>query len=108
MADTLLALVQQGHKTATCWAAAHGQRAVVGLQAIIIDSAGRPGARIEITALEQRPFLEVDADHAHAEGSGDRSLAFWRTYHEAWFRRAGVFRLAMPVWCARFRLLEIY
>lgn len=108
MADTLLALVKSGTKTATCWAGAHGQRAYVGLQAVIIDSKGRPGAAIEITALESVPFLEVSAAHAHAEGAGDQSLAFWRAYHEAWFRRAGVFRRAMPVWCASFRVVEIF
>lgn len=108
MADTLLALVKSGTKTATCWAGAHGQRGYVGLQVIITDSAGRPGAAIEITALESIPFHQVPADHAHAEGAGDQSLAFWRTYHEAWFRRAGVFRCDMPVWCARFRLVEVF
>jgi uncharacterized protein YhfF len=107
MADELLALVRSGHKTATCWAAAHGQRAVVGMEAMITDSAGRAGARIEITALDCVPYLEVGAEHAHAEGSGDQSLGFWREYHEAWFRRAGVFRQGMDVWCARFRVLEL-
>lgn len=108
MADSLLALVRSGTKTATCWAGAHGQRATIGLQAVITDSSGRPGAAIEIIALESIPFLQVSAEHAHAEGAGDQSLAFWRAYHEAWFRRAGVFRQQMPVWCARFRVLELY
>ncbi|WP_416907248.1 MAG: ASCH domain-containing protein [Polymorphobacter sp.] len=107
MADELLALVRAGTKTATCWAAVHGQRAAVGMQAVITDSRGRPGAQIEITALECVPFLEVGAAHAHDEGAGDQSLAFWRAYHEAWFRRAGVFRRDMGVWCARFRVVAL-
>ena len=33
-------------------------------------------------------YLEVDAKHAYLEGEGDRSLAYWRTVHHAFFVKA--------------------
>ena len=30
-------------------------------------------------------YLDVDAKHAYLEGEGDRSLAYWRNVHHAFF-----------------------
>ena len=34
-----------------------------------------------------RPFQEVSAEQAYREGEGDRSLAYWREVHKAFFSR---------------------
>ncbi len=34
-----------------------------------------------------KPFNKVDAQFAHDEGEGDRSLAFWRDAHRIFFTR---------------------
>ena len=56
------------------------------------------------------PFCEVDAAHAFREGEGDKSLAFWRQAHEAFFsqelRQAGLaFGSGMKVVCEEFRVV---
>lgn len=86
-ADSLLALVLAGTKTATASAAATYEEQGVAVPSpgdlsIILDGHGRPRALIATTAVEVRPFDEVDAEHAAAEGEGDLSLAHWRTVHE--------------------------
>ena len=76
-------------------------------KAIVLNGEGRECAIIETTALTERRFDEIDADWAMAEGEGDRTLDSWRAGHEAFFTREGVFRDTMPLWCERFRLVEI-
>ena len=55
-------------------------------------------------------FGDVDENFAHAEGEGERSLAWWRTAHTAFFRRI-VARLGgrlderSVVVCERFRVV---
>jgi len=48
----------------------------------------------------------VDAAFAHDEGEGDRSLAFWRSAHRAYFTRLGQFAEDMPLCCERFRVVQ--
>ena len=107
LADELLALVLDGRKTATCWAAVHGERGtVVGKPYVILDGAGRPRVILETTELTQRRFDEVDAAFAHDEGEDDRTLASWRRGHEAFFTRENTFAPDMPLYCERFRIVE--
>ena len=107
LANELLALVLDGRKTATCWAAVHGERGtVVGKPYVILDGAGRPRVILETTELTQRRFDEVDAAFAHDEGEDDRTLASWRRGHEAFFTRENTFAPDMPLYCARFRIVE--
>lgn len=81
----------------------------VGTLSIILDGAGRPRALIVTTRVEVRPFAEVDEEHAHLEGRGDRGLAQWREEHERFFTEhasAGhTFTPEMPVVLERFRVL---
>jgi uncharacterized protein YhfF len=115
MADTLLALVLDGIKTATSSAAeiyalVDEPRPVGGLVSIVLDGAGMPQALIRTTSVDEVPFAEVSAEFAAAEGEGDRSLEHWRTEHEAYWRRTlpdlGLeFRPGLPVLCERFELL---
>jgi hypothetical protein len=49
----------------------------------------------------------VDAAFAFDEGEDDRTLTSWRSGHERYFRRLGVFAPDMPLICERFRLVEL-
>ena len=113
-ADELLELVLAGVKVGTAsslwdYEETGDPLPVVGELSIILDGAGAPRAVIQTTALEVMPFDRVDADHAFAEGEGDRTLAHWREVHERYWRTHSEsprgFAPDMPVLCERFRLL---
>lgn len=114
VADELLALVLAGTKTATAsslwdYEATGDQVPQAGEFSVVLDGAGEPRAVIETLAARIRPFGEVDAEHAYAEGEGDRSLAYWREVHERFWRNHSEnprgFEPDMPVVCERFRLV---
>lgn len=89
-ADSLLALVLAGTKTATASAAAPYAARGIALPApgdlsIILDGAGRPRALIVTTEIDVVPYREAGEEHAAAEGEGDRTLAHWRRVHEPFF-----------------------
>lgn len=113
-ADALLALVLDGTKTATSGAlwdyeAEDEEIPQAGDLAILTDGAGHPRALITVTDVEVVPFDQVSAEHADAEGEGDRSLAHWREVHERFFTEFAShergFAPDMPVVCERFRVL---
>lgn len=117
-ADALLALVLDGTKTATA-SARSSYDAPAGTEAgeplpepgtlgIVLDGAGRPRALVVTTQVQVVAFDRVDADHADAEGEGDRSLAHWREVHERFFAEhaPGGFRADMPVVLERFDVLH--
>ena len=106
-ADALLALVLAGKKTATCWAARHGELTHVGRRVILLDSTGRARSILETISLGRRRFCDVDDDWARAEGEGDLSLSYWRQTHRTFFEREGYFTEEMDLWCERFRIVEI-
>ena len=111
-ADELLALVLDGHKTATASAlrdydAEQGALPAAGALGVVLDGAGHPRALIETTEVTVVPFDQVPAEHAEAEGEGDLSLADWRARHEAFFGADGAeFAPDMPVVLERFRVLH--
>ena len=105
-ADALLALVLDGRKTATCWAARHGGLSHVGKRMVLVDSRERPRAVVETVSLERRRFCDIDAAWAREEGEGDLSLDHWRRVHRAFFEREGAFAEDMELWCERFRVVE--
>ncbi len=108
LADALLALVLDGSKTATCWDAGEGLRGVeVGKSMVVTDGEGRPRAVLETVELSQRRFDQIDLAFAHDEGEGDRTLESWRTGHQAYFTRTGVFSATVLLNCERFRLVQI-
>lgn len=113
-ADDLLALVLDGTKTATAssmWDYGHSDEPLPepGLLNIVLDGAGVPRAVLETVSVEVVPFDEVSAEHAFAEGEGDRSLAHWREVHERFWREHSQnpsgFEATMPVLCERLRLV---
>ena len=72
---------------------------------IVLDGRGEPHALIVTTQVDVVPFDEVDADHALAEGEGDRTLEGWREEHRKYFRRIGLFTEDMRVVLERFEVL---
>lgn len=113
--DGLADLVVRGVKTATASAfpayELEGEPLPsVGSYHVILDGSGRPRCIIRITTVEVVPFDQVTATHAHREGEGDRSLAYWRSVHEAFFSEHAAdcgyeFSPAMPVVCETFEVV---
>ena len=108
LADELLELVLAGVKTATCSTEDEPNTSTPGERWIVLDGRGTPRCVIESTEVTYRRFGEVDADFAHDEGEGDRSLAYWRQAHRQYFGRLGKFSEDMMLMCERFRLVEIF
>nr|WP_201470566.1 ASCH domain-containing protein [Microbacterium hydrocarbonoxydans] len=114
-ADALLALVLEGVKTGTAsslwdYEATGDPQPYLGEFSIILDGSGAPRAVIETTDLRTVPFDQVTAEHAHAEGEGDRTLDYWRESHERYWRSYSEnprgFAPDMPVICERFRVIH--
>lgn len=109
------ALILAGVKTATCsslweWEAEGTALPHVGQHTVVLGADEQPLCIIETTEVEIRPFAEVDAEFAAAEGGGDRSLEYWRRGHWSFFTRtlARIGRVPtdeMPLVCERFRLV---
>lgn len=113
-ADELLSLVLQGIKTGTAsslWDCEHDAEPVPepGDLSIILDGRDAPRALIRTTDVRIVPFNEVTAEHAAAEGEGDRSLADWRRGHQYFWEHYSTdprgFAPDMPVVCERFELV---
>lgn len=108
LADELLELVVKGVKTATCSTEDEPNVSAPGERWVVLDGRGAPRCVIETTEVTYRRFDEIDAAFAHDEGEGDRSLAYWRNAHRAYFGRLGRFGENMMLMCERFRLVEVF
>lgn len=42
---------------------------------------------VRLTNIVHRPYKEIDANFAFAEGEGDKSLAYWKRVHKAYYTR---------------------
>ena len=73
---------------------------------VMLDGAGAARAVIETIELFQKRFCDVDEAFAFDEGEGDRTLSYWRSAHQRYFQRQGVFAPDMLLYCERFRLVE--
>ncbi len=114
MADELADLVLHGPKRATAGLLLEYERdgeqvPRPGEYSIVLSGLGAPVCVIRTTNVEVRPFDQVDDQFAWYEGEGDRSLAWWHTAHERFFRRQceslGVpFDDELPVVLERFEL----
>lgn len=114
-ADACAALVRAGRKRATApslWGLLHRGESVpaVGALNLITTWDGEARAIIRTTRVDICPFSLVSAEHAAAEGEGDRSLDWWRRTHRAYYAR----ELAnspytpthqMPIVCQYFELV---
>ena len=109
MANTLLQLVLDGKKTATCTALDwHLQAPLppVGSLQVITDGQNRPACVIQNTAQFIIQFCDVDETLAKQEGEGDLSLSYWRTAHQTFFERWGVFDEQMWLIVEQFKLIQ--
>lgn len=113
--DELLALTLSGRKRATASAlplyAIDGEAVPkAGDYSVLLDSRGQAACVLRTTSVRIVPFIEVSAAFAALEGEGDLSLTYWRSVHEAFFRRAMagaglVFTQDMPVVCEEFEVV---
>jgi len=81
--DQLVAAILAGAKTTTTGLVAdyeHEKEPLPGpgLRQAVVDSAGRPVAVIETTAVRVIRLADVDLNHALGEGEGYTSVAQWR------------------------------
>lgn len=91
-ANTCADLVVKKIKQATApsmWWYDHNKQSLpkIGDLFIVTDWQGTAKAIIELTKLEVVPFNKVTAAFAFAEGEGDKSLAYWRKLHKAYYAR---------------------
>ncbi|MFD0897025.1 ASCH domain-containing protein [Loigolactobacillus binensis] len=90
MADDLASLVLKHKKTATAsnfalYGLTNMPLPQVGDYSVILDGHQQAVAIIRTIAVTVMPFGDVSADHAFAEGEGNRTLAYWRQVHEKFF-----------------------
>lgn len=104
--ERLAALVLAGRKRATVWDARHENPTAPGMQWVVTVKE-RPVAVIETVRVQQHSFHSIDTAFAFEEGEGDRTLAFWRSTHKAYFRSEGNFAPDMMLWSEHFRLIEV-
>ncbi|MFI5639212.1 ASCH domain-containing protein [Streptomyces goshikiensis] len=88
--DQLVAAVLSGAKTATTglfpeYEAEGEPLPVPGERSLLLDSAERAVAVVEVTDVRVVRLAEVDLRHALDEGEGYASVAEWRTSHEGFW-----------------------
>lgn len=88
--DLLAKLVLHGQKTATTssyplYALENEPLPQVGEYNIILDGNDEAICITKTTKVYRTLFKDVSARHAYLEGEGDRSLAYWRKVHQAFF-----------------------
>ncbi|MUV37757.1 5-formyltetrahydrofolate cyclo-ligase [Lentibacillus sp. JNUCC-1] len=115
MADELAELVLAGTKTATAsnymlYELENEPLPHVGLHNVILNGEGEAVAIAKTISLEVMPFDEVTEEHAYMEGEGDRSLNYWRSVHETFFKKELesvnlVFHTKIPVVCEQFEVV---
>jgi uncharacterized protein YhfF len=91
--DLLVAAILAGEKTTTSGLVVdyeHENEPLPGPgeRQVVIDSAGRPVAVIETTAVRVIRLADVDLSHALGEGEGYTSVAEWRAGHEEFWHSA--------------------
>jgi len=110
--DILAQLVLSGKKTATAslrlWYDLEGEPLPeAGQYSVILDSQDQAVCIIRSIRVFVCAFCDVDEQQAWREGEGDRSLSYWRSVHERFFReelaQSGLaFNESMSVVCEEF------
>lgn len=110
MANALSTLVIEGHKTASCSTlASHCElenKLTVGDYHIVLDGNDLPVCILRTTALKIIRFKDVSEKEAALEGEGDKSLAYWRREHQAFFERSGHFSESLELVFEEFELID--
>ena len=88
--DRLVAAICSGEKITTSGLLEEHRRegtapGAVGQRELVVDSAGRGVAVIELVAVDVRRMGDVQLDFAIDEGEGFTSVAEWRQAHVAFF-----------------------
>lgn len=83
-------LILRGEKQASCsmdyWYSHEGEaKPVVGHLQVVTNWHGDPVCIIEITSVSKCQYNEVTPEFAASEGEGDKTLAWWREAHWAFF-----------------------
>lgn len=110
-ADLVVKGIKQATATSLWWYEKHGEALPgVGDQYVVTDWEGRAVAVIETTAVVPTPYNEISAEFAAAEGEGDKSLAYWKRVHEAYYNREMApygesFSEDMIIVCEHFRVI---
>ena len=91
-ADECAELVVKGIKQATAtslwWYEKNNEMLPkVGEQYVVTNWNGSAKAVIEIIKMEQIPYKQITDEFAEIEGEGDKSLAYWKRVHEAYYKR---------------------
>ncbi len=90
-ANNCAELVRIGQKTASCsmelWYSQQGEvTPQVGHLQVVTNWDGEPVCIIRITDVSTCRYADVSEDFAHAEGEGDRTMAWWRDAHTRFFK----------------------
>ncbi len=85
-------LIQRGEKRASCslehWYSHKNEpRPQIGHLQVVTDWFGEPKCIIEIQSVESCPFNQVTEEFAALEGEGDKTFAWWREAHWAFFSK---------------------
>ncbi|MCF2525952.1 ASCH domain-containing protein [Yinghuangia soli] len=88
--DRLVAAVLAGEKTSTTGLLSDYEfedepLPSAGDRMVVVDSADRPVAVIEVTEVRTLPLADVEWEHVRDEGEGHASIAAWRAGHEAYW-----------------------
>jgi uncharacterized protein YhfF len=91
--DQLVAAILSGAKTSTTGLVIDYEHdgeplPVVGARSVVVDSADRPVAVIELTEVRVVRVGDIDLAHALDEGEGYESVADWRAGHEEFWHGA--------------------
>jgi uncharacterized protein YhfF len=115
MQTELADLVATGPKRATTsllrwYGSGEEPMPAVGGYGVVVDGSGSARCVVRTTSVDVMPFADVDAVFAYDEGEGDRTLAWWRAAHRAFFEREGeqagfAFVDEMDVVCERFAVV---
>ena len=112
MRAELVALVLDGHKTATAGLLREYEQddepvEVPGERLALVDDAGERVGIVQVLRVEQCRLAEVEWEFARAEGEGFTSIEHWRTAHQEFWATEGVeVEADEPVVLVWFRLLR--
>ncbi|HEU4868209.1 MAG TPA: ASCH domain-containing protein [Actinomycetota bacterium] len=118
MAAKLAHLIVKGVKRGTTgWVDAEEREGStipsVGMVSIVTDGFGYPQCALQTERVEYLRFADIGAEHAWAEGEGDRTLENWREGHLAYFHRQAAqlnltFTEDVQVFFEHFRVLAVF
>ena len=87
-AELVLNNIKRATATSLWWFKKHNKSIPnVGDQYIVTDWNGNAKAIIENFMVITVPFNKISDEFAQTEGEGDKSLAYWRKVHEAYYKR---------------------